>query len=335
MPIQSIGDLSKQFTSLRSGGQIKSDLARLSNELSTGRVSDVTEHLGGDTRQLSGINHSLKMLKAYKLAADETSMLLNHLQLSLGHIDSIRESTTSTLFTVTENSSQQQIGLASEQAKSSFQDIVSTLNGQFAGKHTMGGTNIDSAPLVDADAMLSDILAAIGSTTTTTDIKQIVSNWFDDPSGGFATFAYQGQTGSPISKSVQPNQNLEIDVNANDQSIRNILKATALAAVISELPVGVTLSEQGSLIQFAGTEMLGAASDASSLQSRIGYLQESVEVSRAQIAAETSTFTIAFNDLTSADPFETATQLEAVRTQLETHFTITGRLSRLSLVEYI
>jgi len=37
----------------------------------------------------------------------------------------------------------------------------------------------------------------------------------------------------------------------------------------------------------------------------------------------------------NADPFETASTLQAVQLQLETHYAMTARLSRLSLAEYL
>jgi flagellar hook-associated protein 3 FlgL len=44
---------------------------------------------------------------------------------------------------------------------------------------------------------------------------------------------------------------------------------------------------------------------------------------------------IARADLVAIDPFEAATRMEAAQTQLETLYSVTARLSRLSLVDFL
>ena len=55
----------------------------------------------------------------------------------------------------------------------------------------------------------------------------------------------------------------------------------------------------------------------------------------AEQEAQLTSLGIIRNDMTVADPFETAVRLQEVQLQLETQFTITSRLSGLSLVNYI
>ena len=51
--------------------------------------------------------------------------------------------------------------------------------------------------------------------------------------------------------------------------------------------------------------------------------------------AETTSLQIARNGITAVDPYETASRLEATRQQLETLYTLTARISRLSLVDFL
>ncbi len=44
---------------------------------------------------------------------------------------------------------------------------------------------------------------------------------------------------------------------------------------------------------------------------------------------------IARTELIGADPYDTATEMEAVQGQLETLYTVTARLSRLSLADFL
>lgn len=335
MPIVSIGDMSQHFMSLKNGGSIKSDLARLGQELSTGKVADIASYLGGDTRQFSGIIHSLNVLDTYRNVAKETAVTLEQMQIALSRVDIARSETTDTLLLVSGQSQPHQVEHAANVAKLAFSDIVNSLNGQFAGRSLFGGAEVDQPSLVNAKVMLADIMTTISAATTTDGVVQAVEDWFDNPAGGFATFAYQGDIGAQPSRLLAENQRIEIDVRADDPAIRDLLKASALGAIISNLAPSFSAQDRGNLLQKAGINLLAASAPTAQIEARIGNLQAVVATSQTRLESERSMLSIAQNNLQNADPFETATRLEAVQTQLETHFTVTARLSQLSLVEYI
>lgn len=335
MPVVSIGDMSQHFMSLRNTGNIKSDLARLGQELSTGKVSDISKHLGGDTQRLSGVSHSLDVLAAYTQSANETSSLLDHFQLTLGKVDDTRSKTADALLLISEHSQPNQISFAANTARIAFGDMVSAINTRHSGRSLFGGGNVDGPPLASAESMLTDIASAVGAASTTSDILQAIESWFDSPAGGFSSMGYQGDTATNIERNIGEDKSVVIDIRADDLALREILKATALAAILPDISGNLSSREQGALLQTAGTNLLSTSSEGALLQSQIGRLQETVATSQAALASEKATLSIVHNNITSADPFETATKLEAIQLQLETHFAVTGRLSRLSLLEYI
>ncbi|MFU8825328.1 MAG: hypothetical protein ACNA7N_13905, partial [Yoonia sp.] len=59
------------------------------------------------------------------------------------------------------------------------------------------------------------------------------------------------------------------------------------------------------------------------------------QVTVPEMSAQETGFRMAVNDLISADPFDTATRLQSVQLQLETHYTVVGRMSQLSLLRFI
>ena len=335
MPVVSIGDMSQQFMSLKNGGAIKSDLARLGQELSTGKVADITAKLGGDTRQFSGIVYSLNVLDAYQVAANETATVLDQMQIALGRIDQSRSDTADALLLVSGQSQAQQIDQAGDIARLAFDDMVNSLNGQFAGRKLFGGVEVQTPPLADPQIMLDDILATIGGAVTTDAVLQVVDDWFNDPAGGFATVGYQGDTGDAPTRRIADNLEIDVDVRADDQAIRDLLKAGALGAIMSDLTSNLTQLDRGSLLQRAGLDLLGVSGSTAKIQGQLGNLQSIVATGQTRLETERATLSIAQNTMETADPFETATRLEAVQAQLETHFTVTSRLSQLSLVEYI
>ena len=113
------------------------------------------------------------------------------------------------------------------------------------------------------------------------------------------------------------------------------MKALAKGALAADSNLTLSLDTRRSLQQTAGVDLLSTASPIANLQARLGHAEQQVEQASVRISAQQSSYGIARNDLVSADPYETATRLQAVQQQLETQYTLTARLSRLSLTEYL
>lgn len=334
MPVVSVGDMARQFTSMRSGTAIKTELGLLSKRMSTGKVDDITAHLGGQTARFSGVNHSLSRLDSSLRAASETSLLLRSMQTVLQRVDSVRAATSQQLLLVTPESLSSQVEETAKAARGSFETIVSALNTQFADRALMGGANVDGPPLASAENMLADLRAFIGGATAPGAVIAAIEVWFDDPAGGFATMGYLGDTGEPLKKRLTDDQSVRIDARADDPAIKATLKAAGIAAMANDLP-GLSIDSKSVLLQDAGVRFFGAASGLVGIQERIGFVEESVDLATVAMTAQRTTLAISRNELISADPFDTASRLQAVQLQLETHYTVTARMSQLSLLGYI
>ena len=60
-----------------------------------------------------------------------------------------------------------------------------------------------------------------------------------------------------------------------------------------------------------------------------------ISAAETRNSSEESALQIARNDLTSVDPYSTATKLQETQTQLETIYALTARMSHLSLLDYL
>ena len=334
MPVNSVGDMAQHFMSMRNGSGIKSDLARLSESMSSGRVSDITRHLGGETARLSGINHSLTQLSSYAQAGRETEQTLATMQTVLNQVGALRETTGGQLLLVSNNSSEDQVNEAARASSSTFGTMVNLLNTRVGDRAIFGGAEVAMTTLAKADTMVADIQAAIGGATSQAAISAIVSDWFDSPTGGFSTMGYAGDTGPELQKRVSANTSLVLDARADDPAIRTVLKFAAMAAIVDEMPSLPPATRTG-LLQEAGAGFLGSASALVAVQARIGFGEATVSQEMAEMSAQGAALEIAKNNLISADPFDTASRLQSVQIQLETHYAVTARLSQLSLLRYM
>ncbi len=335
MTMVSIGDMSQYFMSRQNNTQIKTQLNTLTQELSTGRAADMTAHLGADRARLSDLDRRLSLSQGYADATRATSQSLATMQVALDGVEDRRATLADQLIQITPQSSLPQQASAATAARQTFADIVSGLNTRFGGSSLFAGTATDQPALADADTMLASLRTALAGAVTATDVTTIVDDWFDNPVGGFATTGYLGDAGAALSRSIDTNSDITITARADQPAIRDLLKAGAMAALATDGTLALPNSTTSKLLYDAGVRMMSAAAPLTAMRGDLGLAEERVDTASARHSAQLAAFGIMRNDLTQVDPFSTASALNAVQAQLETHYTLTARLSSLSLVGYL
>jgi flagellar hook-associated protein 3 FlgL len=334
MNFLSLGDGMQHFHLQRNNTALKTALSNLTVQLSSGEVSDKVKASGGDTARFSEIDNRLKVLSSLSQSIKETQQTLLTTQVLLDNFDTKRDAMTGSLLLVTPDSSNFQVEESARAARSSFDGLVSTLNTRLGNESLFSGTEVNQAALTSPAVMLADIVAQIGGSTDFSVISATVDTWFDDPAGGFVTLGYQGNSSEKAERRLDDDTRIKLDVRADDAGIKAVLKGAVLAAIGQEL-FGLDKRTHASLLFEGGLRLQSAAVDIAQIKGRIGDVEDEVERIAVSQSSEISALSIARNLITQADPFEVATELKAVQLQLETHYAMTARLSRLSLVEYL
>jgi len=335
MPIQNVGDMSQHFQSLRQVGQAKSSLNRLSNELATQQKSDVTASLRGATTQLETLEREINRLGGYIRANQEVGQRLSFMQSALSGLDDLRTGTMTEFLSITEQSRDASIQSAARTGEQAFSRITAAFNSRLGDLSLFSGTATDRVPLASAETMLSDIKTATAGLDSADDIISAVDAWFEDPVGGFATIGYLGDTGALIEQKTDANNSITIEARADGDATKNLLKAAALAALADQSIVGLSKETRGNLVATSGQMMLGAGDDLTDMRGSLGANEATISEAYITLSAQLTAFEINRNELTVADPFETATRLQDVQQQLEMQYTVTARLSQLSLVNFL
>lgn len=331
----SFGDGARQLAALRQTQDLKTRLATLSAELSSGQSSDLARHIGTDLPRLAGFDRGLTLIDGFAQAAQQTGQMLDMMQTSLQAIDARRADLMQNLTTVTDATSEDQVSLAAEAGKTAFSDIVGKLNARLNDRTAFAGTATGGPALADPDQMLTQIRSATSGAQTAAEAEAAVTAWFDDPAGGFATGGYLGDTGAPAQRRIDDTTKVDITARADAPALRDVMKAAAMAALATGDVPALSRMERVRLLQASGNEVASAAQPLATLQASLGMAEASVADTQAALGARKTYITTARNDMVSADPFETATKLQAVQTALETHFTVIARLSHLRLSEYL
>lgn len=335
MPVQNVGDMSQHFQSLRQVGQVKTSLNRLSNELATQQKSDVTAALGGSTAQLETLEREINRLTGYSDIVKEVGQRLSFMQATLGGVEDIRSARMSQFLGISKESSDFAIQNAAVAAESAFSQITGAFNQRWGDFALFSGATTDQSPLAEPELMLNNIKAAIVGLNTADEIIAAVDTWFDDPLGGFATMGYLGDTSQLLVQKIGANKDITINARADGAAAVSLLKSAALASLANESVPGLSKDVRASLVSTSGQMLLNAGDVLTDMRAAVGVNESALRETEVTISTQLTAFQINRNGLTVADPFETATRLQDVQQQLELQYTVTARLSQLSLVNFL
>lgn len=336
MAFQTIGDLSRGLALRSRNAEIKARLDRLSAELASGRTADPRARVGGDFRPLAAIERSLSLLDSYDLATGEAAFAAETMQTALGALFDSAQTLAPKLMSAGSLGGAQMLDTTGAEARDALGHAVSALNTRAAGRALFAGADTDAAALADADTILAAIGAEVAGLTGAADVMAALDAWFDTPGGGFDSLAYQGADAPPAALRLAEGQSVTLAITAADPPLRATLKGLVAAALLADDTVlGGDVAARGALAESAGETLLGAEGQLTALRGDLGTAQARIEEIGTENAATRAAMELARTDLLAADPYETATGIEAAQTQLETLYAITARLSRLSLADYL
>ena len=335
MSLTSVGDRSLQFNTMRATTQIKTRLSVLTDEMSSGVAQDLTGHLRGDTARLSDVDRRLNLISGFASTASEAAQTLAAMQTTLQGVEGIRSQLAAQLVALPSSAMPNQISNSIGSGRSAFDSIVRAMNTTLGNHSLFAGAATDTIAFAEPDTMFTSLSAAVSGATTASAVQTAIDTWFDSPTGGFATLAYQGDTGAALSRRIDMDTAVQLDGRADDPAIKALLKAAATAAIAGDAGLALPDTIKSDLLRSAGVQLLSAAQPLVNIQARLGIAEETVEEATVRQTAQKTAYGIMRNDLVSADPYDTATELQQVQKQLETHYTLTARLSNLSLVEYL
>lgn len=329
--------MAQTYLMRRHNVQLKSTLSQLTEELVTGVSKDVGAAVGGDFTALSAIDRSLGRLSAFAQVASEVNLQATVQQDTLEFVQGHASEMGGTLAAAASAASSSMIESGAKDAAQRFYSITSALNVSVAGRYVFSGTTTDTKPVVEGSEIIAQLTTVIGGLTNAADITAAVSDWFDAPAGGggFIDTAYTGSNTTLAAFQLSETDKVSLSITAQNQTLRSTLKGFALATLIAEGAVPNDVSTRSALAQAAGEQMVAADVHMSTLRSELGTTQSIIAQVQARNASEKSSLEISKGELIGIDAYDSATALEAVQAQLQTLYTLTSRLSQLSLTDYL
>lgn len=332
MPILSFGDLAQSNLLRLQTAATKDRMARLSQDLATGRTHDTPRHLQGDLGPLSAIDASLARLQGYGAVTRDLSLFAGAMQSSLSHISALSVEAGNGLITASGTASLTHLRSAAGAAAAVLDTALATLNTRLGDRSLFSGTETASPALGSAEELLSALALEVQGMTDVASVSAALDQWFSAP-GGFGSFYRGGAPLAPVP--VAEGETVTLEVTAADPALRDSLKALATAALVARGVFDGTPGMIHDLARKAGEALLTTETARSHLAARLGTAEARIADATARNSAEDTALNLARSAMVALDPYETATRLQDAETQLQMIYTLTARLSRLSLADYL
>lgn len=327
-----VGDLAQALLLRRQTATAGADLNRLTEEAASGRAADLQTHLGGNFAPLAGLERALAQHAAYSASNDAAGQFAAAQQTALEAAQASVGDAATRFLNVASTGETTQLSVTFADAAAALEQVVGNLNADHAGRALFAGAAVQGNALADAGQVLAALGAALAGQTTSAGALAAADAFFDTPGGGFDTLVYAGSTTPLAPFDIAEGQTLRLDTTAQHQAIRDSLKGLAVVALMGQGLLQGSTGEQQALLEGAGARLVNTNDDLTGLRAGIGFAEERIEAARVRGEAEATGLETARAALIGADPYETALKLKEAETRIETLYTITARLSSLSLV---
>jgi len=355
--INTVSTLQLSLTTRKYVAEATQALQDASQELSTGVKSDIFGDLGARAAQLLSLRAREDNTQAY-ISSNE--ILDSKLQAMLTSVDAVRGQAQGVLETSLINASRPSIGVTALQgeAKSAMGSIIASLNITYNGDYLFAGIDSDAQPLTRWSETNSGtgtspeaVLQAIVGTGPTTlaeaeDMIDQINAFFDsanaDPADNFEGTFYSGTplldgSGAEaprVTARIDEGQALEYGVQANDDGFRDMLKGLAMLAV-TDVSAIENQEVYARWMEEVNDALSGGLEGGLQTSADIGFNQQVVETTQGRLGDLSLVQTTQISNYEGADPYEAATMVEALQTQLQASYSVTARLASLSLLNYL
>ncbi|PSM18875.1 MULTISPECIES: flagellar hook-associated family protein [Nitratireductor] len=329
--------------------RMQSELVSGQKEAQSGKVADVGLALGIRTGQAVSLARDVGRLESIVSSNTLVSSRLAATQDSLSRISEAGSTFLSALTAAVSGDSNpattRQAGVVMGEA------LTGIVNSSFNGEHLFAGVNTDVLPLADyrADppsaaktafdaAFLAHFGFAQDDPAATALDGPAIKAFLDGPAAAEFLGAgweanWSSATDQGISTRIALNETVETSVSANIDGIRKL----AMAATIVDDLYSSALNE-GALVAVAETAtylVTEAMGDIAQVQAATGFTEQRIKSASEHLSMQVDIFNGFLNDMQGVDPFEAATRVNALISQIETSYALTARIQQLSLTRLL
>ncbi len=324
--------------------ELQSKLSNAEAEVSTGQFADPVESLGsqlGLYETLEGQSANLANIQSSNTIVQST---LSASQEALTQIASDAQTFVNAVMTA---QSSGDVSSLPAQAQSLLASFTSLLNSTSGNAYVFGGTNSTVKPVADYSqgaraATAAAFQTAFGMSQSDPQVSTIpAASMQTFLTGAFANL-FQGADWSTnwsqasstrTSALISPANVVTTSVTANESAFQDLANAYTSIADLAIGNLGATTQQA---VLSNALSLAGAAQQAiTGLQTTLGISQSQITNANSQMQTQASLIDNWVSKLGAVDPYQAASTLTNLTTQLETAYSLTNRISKLSLVNYL
>ncbi|MFK7945801.1 MAG: hypothetical protein AB8B85_23220 [Paracoccaceae bacterium] len=300
----------------------------------TGRHSDVTGELGGRVSELMQMEKSIRDVQTYAEAITLSEGRAATSQRALDQVRASAQEITDTADLLGTNGTSADFGTLSTQARGQLESLVAGMNTSFAGRMLFAGDVVDTAPVADAETIMSASVPFLEGNASAGTAYAALRAEFLGAGATFETALYNGGTDNAPVTEIAPGERVDFSVRADEGPMREMLfNMTVMAAAFDDSNAIDGAAREG-LLKLASEGLRNNIGSIAQVQGRVGTAEARIATMKSRNIASEASLTISINELAGADTFEAAITLRDLETQLEVAFSTTSRLANLTLANF-
>ncbi|MBY0421019.1 MAG: hypothetical protein K2Q06_01865 [Parvularculaceae bacterium] len=314
--------------------QVKRDADRARIEVVTGRIEDLTKASRGDVGGLHILRKAIDDSQGYQQTLTLSGTRAERTQRVLDTLNKDTSRLATDVFNYVGVGDDSGMKGAAADADGALRLVFANLNTDAGGRALFSGDRGDQSPLGDVDQLLSDVRTIVGGAADAAAAETALDQYFNDPAGGFATTIYQGGTGDAAPVELAPGVKINASLRADQQPFRDLIRGLAVVASYETTPVAGGAARD-TLVRSAADRLLQTETKITDMRSELGVAENRIAQRIDELKTEEQTLTSLYNSRTTRDPYEAASELQLLQSQLEASYLITSKLSQLSLTQYL
>ena len=334
--------------------KMQQDMSAASSEATTGHYADTGLTLGGLTGQTLSLQTQASSLQTISTTNGVVSTRLSTTQTILSSLQTSAQNVLNSL--VAGNNSDSDASVIQSTAVNNLKTLTSSLNTTLGGDYIFGGINSSQPPVNDyfapgaqnAQAVDNAFQTAFSTTQTGAGVSSISGTAMSDfLSNTFAPmFADPQWSASPsnpagwsnassqvLTTSISTSETADTSVSANDTPFKQLAQAYTM---LGELGTSNLSSDAYQALSSQAQSLLTSGiSGLISVQADVGATQSNVNQSSDTMSLQMDILSTQVSNLQSVDPYEASTRVQDLQTQIETAYSLTSQIHKLSLVNYL
>lgn len=318
----------------RSVADIKQQADRARTETVTGLVDDLTKESRGDIGGLHLLRKAVDDAQGYQQNLKVSANRAQRTQTVLASLTKESATLATDVLSYIGPQNVDALQASAANAKGALYVVFSNLNTDAGGRALFSGDRPDVSPLADPGELLEDVRQIIAGATDAAAADAALDQYFNDPAGGFATDIYKGGANDGAPVEIAPGVRVAASVRADAQPIKDLIRGLAVIANYETTPQTGAV-DRDALVRAGADRLLTAESNIIDLRSVVGVAEGRIQQRIDEFFSEEQALTSLYNSRTTRDPYEAASALQLLQAQLEASYTITARLSQLSLTNFL